>query len=46
MAEASSASLEDRIQTVLDDYRPTLYIDGGASINKYPPLFDFFGVNG
>ncbi len=29
MAEASSASLEDRIQTVLDDYRPTLYIDGG-----------------
>ena len=23
----------------------TLYIDGGASINKYPPLFDFFGVN-
>lgn len=23
----------------------TLYLDGGASINKYPPLFDFFGVN-
>jgi enoyl-[acyl-carrier-protein] reductase (NADH) len=21
----------------------TLYIDGGANINKYPALFDFFG---
>jgi len=29
MAEASGVSLEDRIQAVLDDYRPTLYIDGG-----------------
>jgi NAD(P)-dependent dehydrogenase (short-subunit alcohol dehydrogenase family) len=24
----------------------TLYIDGGASINRYPPLFDFFGAPG
>ena len=22
----------------------TLFIDGGANINRYPPLFDFFGV--
>ena len=22
----------------------TLFIDGGANINKYPPLFDFFGA--
>lgn len=29
MAEASGASLEERIQAVLDDYRPTLYLDGG-----------------
>ncbi len=26
---APSPSLEERIQQVLDDYRPTLYIDGG-----------------
>jgi NAD(P)-dependent dehydrogenase (short-subunit alcohol dehydrogenase family) len=24
----------------------TLYIDGGASLNKYPELFGFFGVTG
>lgn len=24
----------------------TLYIDGGASLNKYPPLFEYFGVQG
>lgn len=29
MAKASGASLEERIQAVLDDYRPTLYLDGG-----------------
>ena len=27
--EAASAPLEVRIQAVLDDYRPTLYMDGG-----------------
>lgn len=29
MADQSAPPLEDRIQTVLDDYRPTLYLDGG-----------------
>ncbi len=29
MVEATGASLEERIQTVLDGYRPTLYMDGG-----------------
>ncbi len=29
MQQDSDASLEERIQQVLDEYRPTLYIDGG-----------------
>lgn len=29
MADVTGASLEERIQTVLDGYRPTLYMDGG-----------------
>jgi Fe-S cluster biogenesis protein NfuA len=29
MAQSNAASLEERIQTVLDGYRPTLYLDGG-----------------
>ena len=28
-ATPSAATLENRIQAVLDDYRPTLYMDGG-----------------
>jgi Fe-S cluster biogenesis protein NfuA len=27
--QSSHVSLETRIQAVLDDYRPTLYVDGG-----------------
>jgi Fe-S cluster biogenesis protein NfuA len=29
MSNGNQASLESRIQQVLDDYRPTLYMDGG-----------------
>ena len=29
LAQTSDTPLEDRIQAVLNDYRPTLYIDGG-----------------
>ncbi len=29
MAAETTGTLEERIQQVLDDYRPTLYMDGG-----------------